>query len=58
MDGLLVELTREKGSSVRVSVEIRRDAQEAGYPADVVDTVKANAQDLKLDEAQLGFETD
>ena len=56
MDGLLVELTREKGSSVRVSVEIRGDAQEAGYPPDVVDTVKANARDLKLDEDQWGFE--
>ena len=56
MDGLLVELTREKGSTVRVSVDIRGDAQEAGYPPDVVDTVQANARDLKLDKEQWGFE--
>ena len=56
MDGLLVELTREKGTTVRVSVEIRGDAQGVGYPADVVDTVKANARDLKLDDEQWGFE--
>ena len=58
MEGLLVELTREKGSTVRMSVDIRGDAQEAGYPPDVVDTVKANARDMKLDEEQWGFEED
>ena len=56
MDGLLVELTRERGSTVRVNVEIRGDAQETRYPTDVVDTVKANARDLELDEEQWGFE--
>ena len=58
MDGLLVELTRGNGRTVRVSVEIQGDAQEEGYPPDVVDTVKANARDLKLDEQSWGFETD
>lgn len=29
---------------------------ELGYPPDVVDTVTANARDLKLDEEQWGFE--
>ena len=58
MDGLLVELTRGAGNSVRVSVEIEGKAHDAGYPADVVDTVKANARDLKLDEQTWGFETD
>ena len=58
MDGLLVELTREKGSTVRVSVEIEGRAVEGGFPPDVVETVKANAHDLKLDEAQWGFETE
>ena len=58
MDGLLVELTRGGDKSVRVSVEIEGKAHDAGYPADVVDTVKANAHDLKLDEAQWGFETE
>ena len=58
MDGLLVELTRGAGSTVRISVEIQGHAQEAGYPADVVETVKANARDLKLDERTWGFETD
>ena len=58
MDGLLVELTRGACSTVRVSVEIQGHAQEAGYPADVVETVKANARDLKLDESAWGFETE
>ena len=58
MDGLLVELTRERGSTVRVSVEIEGRAVEGGFPPDVVETVKANAHDLKLDEAQWGFETE
>ena len=58
MDGLLVELTRGAGSTVRISVEIQGRAQEAGYPADVVETVKANARDLKLDENAWGFESE
>ena len=31
-------------------------AADGGYPEDVVDTVKANARDLRLDENSLGFE--
>ena len=58
MDGLLVELTRGNGSTVRVSVEIQGNAQDGGYPEDVVDTVKANARDLKMDERSWGFEAD
>ena len=56
MDALLVELTRSPGSNVRVTLEIEGTAEEHGYPEDVVDTVKANARDLKLDERTFGFE--
>lgn len=56
MDGLLVELTRSPGSNVRVTLEIEGTANEPGYPEDVVDVVKANARDLKLDEGAFGFE--
>ena len=56
MDGLLVELTRENGSTVCVSIEIEGKALEGGYPPDVVDTVKANARDLGLDDQRWGFE--
>ncbi len=56
MDGLLVELTRTPGSSLRLTLEIDGQAAAGGYPQDVVDTVKANARDLKLDEHALGFE--
>ncbi len=58
MDGLLVELTRAPGSRLRMSLEIDGRAGEGGYPEDVVDTVKANARDLKLDEDAVGFERD
>ena len=56
MDGLLVELTRAPGSALRLHLEIEGTAGNGGYPEDVVDTVKANARDLRLDEASLGFE--
>ena len=39
MDALLVELTRSRGSNVRVTLEIHGAAGEPGYPKDVVDTV-------------------
>ncbi len=58
MDGLLVELTRAPGSSLQLSLEIDGRAGEGGYPKDVVDIVKANARDLKLDETAIGFEED
>ena len=54
MDGLLVELTRTPGSQLRLTLEIYGTA--AGYPKDVVETVKANARDLKLPEGSFGFE--
>ena len=56
MDGLLVELTRSPGSNLRLTLEIEGTAGDPGYPRDVVETVKANARDLKLDPRSLGFE--
>ena len=56
MDGLLVELTRAPGSALRLHLEIEGTAGDAGYPEDVVETVKANARDLRLDGDNLGFE--
>ena len=55
MDGLLVELTRTPGCTLRLTLDLDARAGDAGYPKDVVDTVKANARDLKLDESALGF---
>ena len=48
-------LTRTPGSNLRLTLEIAGRAGDDGYPKDVVDTVKANARDLKLDESALGF---
>ena len=56
MDGLLVELTRTGGSSLRLILELEGTATEQGYPEDVVDTIKANARDLKLKDESFGFE--
>ena len=58
MDGLLVELTRTPGSTLRLTLEIDGRAGDDGYPKDVVDTIKANARDLKLGESDLGFAED
>ena len=58
MDGLLVELTRTPGSTLQLTLEIDGRAGDDGYPKDVVDTVKANARDLKLEESTLGFAED
>ena len=58
MDGLLVELTRKPGSSIALTLEIQGSGGEDGYPEDVVETVKANARDLKLNDDNLGFEED
>ena len=58
MDGFLVELTRRPGSSLKLTLEIDGRAGDGGYPKDVVETVKANARDLKLDGDSLGFEED
>ena len=58
MDGLLVELTRTPGSSLTLTLEIQGCGGEDGYPEDIVETVKANARDLKLNDDDLGFEED
>ena len=56
MDGLLVELTRTTGSTLRLTLELEGMSTEQGYPEDVVKIVKANAHDLKLDDKSFGFE--
>lgn len=56
MDALLVELTRSPGSAVRVTLDLEGHGGEKGYPKDVVDIVKANARDLKIDGESFGFE--
>ena len=56
MDALLVELTRSPGSNVRVTLDLEGHAGDNGYPKDVVDIVKANARDLKIDPHTFGFE--
>ena len=56
MDGLLVELTRTSGSKLQLRLDIEGMSPDRGYPKDVVDTVKANARDLKLDVEGFGFE--
>ena len=56
MDGLLVELTRTPGSSIALTLEIQGSGGEDGYPEDVVEVVKANGRDLKLNDDDLGFE--
>ena len=55
MDGLLVELTRTPGSSIVLTLEIQGSSGKDGYPEDVVEVVKANARDLKLNADHLGF---
>lgn len=55
---LLVELTCTPESTLQLNLEIQGYAGEAGYPKDVVETVKANARDLGLDINTLGFEED
>ncbi len=56
MDGLLVELTGSPGANIRLTLEIEGTSADPGYPKDVVETVKANALDLKLDPDSFGFE--
>ena len=56
MDAVLVELTRSPGSNVRVTLDLEGHSGETGYPQDVVDIVKANAHDLKIDQRAYGFE--
>ena len=56
MDALLVEFTRSPGSNVRVTLDLEGHAGENGYPEDVVDIVKANARNQKIDGESFGFE--
>ena len=56
MDGLLVELTRTKGSTFRLTLELEGEAPEEGYPKDVIEIVTDNARDLKIDRGPFGFE--
>jgi hypothetical protein len=52
---ILFELTRPNGSTLKITLEIE-GAAALGYPEDVVDVVRANLRDLKLDVSKVGFE--
>ena len=52
---ILFELTRPNGSSLKITLEIEGTAA-SGYPEDIVDVVRANLRDLKLDVSEVGFE--
>ncbi|MCV0386470.1 MAG: DUF499 domain-containing protein [Nitrobacter sp.] len=52
---ILFELGRPNGSSLKISLEIEA-ASPSGYPDDVVDVVRANLRDLKIDISKVGFE--
>lgn len=58
MDGLLAELTRGPGSTLKVTLDLAGEAGEGGYAPDVVETAEANARDLGLPEGGYGFERD
>lgn len=52
---VLFELGRPEGANVRLTLEIEASSSD-GYPEDVVDVVRANVRDLKLNTAEVGFE--
>jgi len=52
---ILFELGRPYGANLRLVLEVEASAPE-GYPDDVVDVVRANIRDLKLDASKVGFE--
>ena len=52
---ILFELRRPNGATVSLTLEIDASSP-AGYPEDVVDVVRSNVRDLKLDTAEVGFE--
>ncbi len=52
---ILFELSRADGATVKLTLEIDASSP-AGYPDDVVDVVRANVRDLKLDTGKVGFE--
>lgn len=52
---ILFELTRPNGANLKITLEIEGSAA-SGYPQDVIDVVRANLRDLKLDTSEVGFE--
>jgi hypothetical protein len=54
---ILFELTRGSGATLKLTLEIDGSMLN-GYPDDVVNVVRSNIRDLKLDASQLGFEED
>ena len=56
MERLHVELHSERGTNLRLYLEIKGAAGNTGYPEDVIKTVKADDRYLKRDETSLTFE--
>jgi len=52
---VLIELSRPQGAAVKLTLEIEGEAP-AGYPEEVVNVVRSNLRDLKLDVANAGFD--
>jgi hypothetical protein len=52
---ILFELTRGSGATLKLTLEIE-GSMANGYPDDVVDVVRSNIRDLKLDTGDVGFE--
>ena len=52
---ILFELTRPKGATIKITLEIEGISAD-GYPDDVIDVVRSNIRDLKLDPGEMGFE--
>jgi hypothetical protein len=52
---ILFELTRSNGATLKLTLEIE-GAMANGYPDDVVNVVRSNIRDLKLDTSAVGFE--
>jgi hypothetical protein len=52
---ILFELTRANGATLKLTLEIE-GSMANGYPDDVVNVVRSNIRDLKLDTGDVGFE--
>ena len=52
---ILFELTRANGATLKLTLEIE-GSMASGYPDDVVNVVRSNIRDLKLDTDDVGFE--
>ena len=52
---ILHELKKPEGVAIRLELDIEAIAPN-GYPNDIVDVVRSNTRDLKLDENKIGFE--